>query len=104
MTWLKLTLQDGRTTIVNSDEVSEICDLRDSNGAAVWSHGTVTEVQESVEDIGEMIRTGESRKSVERIFLAIVYNFPHGYDPEEIWDAANTLDSAGPCRDVIIDT
>jgi hypothetical protein len=103
MAWLKLTLTDGRTTIFNSDKVSEICDLRDSNGAAVWSHGTVTEVHESVEDIGEMIECGEIRKRIERIFLAIVCNFPHGYDPDEIWDAANTLDSAGPCRDVIID-
>ena len=105
MAWLKLTLQDGRTTIFNSDKVSEIYDLRDSNGAAVWSHGTVTEVHESVEDIGEMIERGEARKQIERVFLAIVCNFPHGYDPEEIWEVASVLHHANKphYRQAIID-
>ena len=103
MTWLKLTLQDGRKAILNTDQISEISERSESSEAAVWSGGRLMFFQESVEEIAEMIERGEARKRIERVFLAIVYNFPHGYDPDEIWDAASTLDSAGPCWDVIID-
>jgi uncharacterized protein YlzI (FlbEa/FlbD family) len=103
MAWLKLTHLDGRTAILNTDQISEISERNGSIETGIRSDGTLMFFRESVEEIEEMIRTSEARKSVERIFLAIVYNFPHGYDPDEIWDAANTLDSAGPCRDVIID-
>ena len=34
------------------------------------------------------------RERVDRIFLAIVYNFPQGYDPAEIWEAARRLADA----------
>ena len=89
MAWLKLTMQDGRTTIFNSDEVSEICDLRDSNGAAVWSHGTVTEVHESVEDIGEMIQRAEWRERVLRVACAIMSNeHTNGLTSEQVWARA----------------
>jgi uncharacterized protein YlzI (FlbEa/FlbD family) len=103
MAWLKLTHVDGRKAILNTDQISEISERNGSIETGIRSDGTLMFFRESVEEIEEMIRTSEARKSVERIFLAIVYNFPHGYDPDEIWDAANTLDSAGPCRDVIID-
>jgi uncharacterized protein YlzI (FlbEa/FlbD family) len=103
MTWLKLTLQDGRKAILNTDQISEISERSGSIETGIRSDGTLMFFRESVEEIGDMIRESSARESVERVFLAIVCNFPHGYDPEEIWEAAKTLDSAGPCRDVIID-
>ena len=86
MAWLKLTLQDGRTTIFNSDEVSEICDLRDSNGAAVWSHGMVTEVRESVAEIAAMIEQAAWRERALQCACAIMSNeHANGLTSEQVW-------------------
>lgn len=103
MAWLKLTHLDGRKAILNTDQISEISERSGSIETGIRSDGTLMFFREPVEEIAAMIERGEARKRIERVFLAIVCNFPYGYDPEEIWDAANTLDSAGPCRDVIID-
>ena len=89
MTWLQLTLQDGRTCLVNSDKVSEVWPSAHScANAGIRQHHGVTLVRETVDEIGEMIQAAERRERVDGIFRAIVYNFPHGYDPAEIWDTA----------------
>jgi hypothetical protein len=95
MAWLKLTLQDGRTCLTNSDQVWEVWQSAHScANAGIRLHDGVTLVRETVEEIAAMIQAAERRERVDRIFLAIVYNFPQGYDPKEIWDAARRLESA----------
>ena len=108
MAWLRLTLQDGRTCLINTDQVSEI--FRAPVGctgcnAEVRQHDGLTSVRESVEEIGDMIERDEARKRIERVFLAIVCNFPHGYDPAEIWETASVLHHANKpgYREAIID-
>jgi uncharacterized protein YlzI (FlbEa/FlbD family) len=88
MAWLKLTLQDGRACLVNTDQVSEIyCNPLDSN-AEIRLHDGITIVREGVDEIAAMIEAAERRERAEAIFRAIACNFPHGYDPAEIWDTA----------------
>ena len=41
-----------------------------------------------------MIEAAERRERVDRIFLAIVYNYPQGYDPAEIWETARRPEDA----------
>ena len=95
MAWLKLTLQDGRTCLVNSDKVSEVWPSAHScANAGIRQHDGVTLVRETVDEIGEMIQAAERRERVDGIFRAIVYNFPHGYDPVEIWETAGRLEDA----------
>jgi hypothetical protein len=106
MAWLRLTLQDGRACLVNTDQVSEAWQSAHScANAGIRQHDGVTLVRETVEEIGEMIERGEARKQIERVFLAIVCNFPHGYDPEEIWEVASVLHHANKphYRQAIID-
>ena len=94
MAWLKVTHLDGRRAILNIDQISEISQRSDSPQVAIWCGGRLVFFRESPEEIGDMIERGEARKSVERIFLAIACNFPHGYDPAEIWETAKRLEDA----------
>ena len=105
MAWLKLTHLDGRRAILNTDQISEISERNGSVETAIRSDGTLMFFRESVEEIAEMIERGEARKRIERVFLAIACNFPHGYDPEEIWEAASVLHHASKpgYREAIID-
>ena len=105
MAWLKVTHLDGRRAILNIDQISEISQRSDSPQVAIWCGGRLVFFRESPEEIGDMIERGEARKSVERIFLAIACNFPHGYDPAEIWEAASVLYHANKphYREAIID-
>ena len=105
MAWLELTHLDGRKAILNTDQISEISERGDSPQTAIWSGGRLMFFRESLEEIGDMIERGEARKRIERIFLAIVCNFRHGYNPEEIWEAASVLHHANKpeYREAIID-
>ena len=95
MAWLKLTLQDGRTCLVNSDKVFEVWPSAHScANAGIRQHDGVTLVRETVEEIAAMIEAAARRERVEGIISAIVYNFPHGYDPVEIWETARRLENA----------
>ena len=50
MTWLKLTLQDGRTCLTNNDQVSEVWAAEHSvANAGIRQHDGVTLVRETVE-------------------------------------------------------
>ena len=88
MAWLKLTHLDGRRAILNTDQISEITERSGLIQTGIRSDGTLMFYRESVEEIGAMIEQAERRERVDRIFRAIVYNFPQGYDPDEIWDTA----------------
>ena len=88
MTWLKLTTLDGRKAILNTDQISEISERNGSIETGIWSGGTLMFFRESIEEIGPMIEAAERRERAEAIFRAIVCNFPHGYNPAEIWDTA----------------
>lgn len=88
MAWLRLTLEDGRICLVNIDKVSEIYNRVAEQKAQVRNHDGLTTVRESVDEIAGMIEQTERRERAEGIFRAIVCNFPHGYDPAEIWDTA----------------
>jgi hypothetical protein len=88
MAWLILTLQDGRTCVINTDQVSEVHDRCLDKYAEVRLHDGITIVRESAAVIAGMIEQAERRERAEGIFRAIVCNFPHGYDPAEIWDTA----------------
>ena len=94
MAWLKLTHLDGRRAILNTDQISEISERNGSIETAIWSGGTLMFFRESVEDIAAMIEAAARRERVEGIFRAIVYNFPHGYDPVEIWETARRIEDA----------
>ena len=88
MAWLKLTLQDGRTCLVNTDQVSEVFVSVADYNTGVRLHDGVTGVSEGVDEIAGMIEQAERRERAEAIFRAIACNFAHGYDPAEIWDTA----------------
>ena len=88
MAWLKLTHLDGRRAILNTDQISEITERSGLIQTGIRSDGTLMFYRESVEEIAAMIEAAERRERAQAIFRAIVCNFPHGYDPAEIWDTA----------------
>ena len=88
MAWLKLTHLDGRRAILNTDQISEISERNGSIETGIRADGALKFFRESVDEIAAMIEQAERRERVDRIFRAIVYNFPQGYDPAEIWDTA----------------
>lgn len=105
MAWLRLTMQDGRTTIFNSDEVSEICDLRDSTGAAIWSCGTVTEARESVEEIAAMIEQAVWCDRVLQVACALLSNkHSNGLTSEQVLARAMRFAAMVPEQPKSIDT
>jgi uncharacterized protein YlzI (FlbEa/FlbD family) len=72
MAWLKLTHLDGRTAILNTDQISEISERNGSIETGIRSDGTLMFFRESVEEIGPMIEQGERAELVTRFALAIV--------------------------------
>ena len=91
MAWLRLTLQDGRTCLINTDQVSEIYSSVLGCNAQIRLHDGPTTVRESAAVIAGMIEQAERRERAEGIFRAIVSNLSHGLTPVEIWDTAWTL-------------
>lgn len=86
MAWLRLTKQTGCEVLVNTDQVSEFTAYND--GTTVWCPTYSTDVRESIYEIVGMIEQAERLERAEGIFRSIVYNFPQGYDPVEIWKTA----------------
>jgi len=101
MAWLKLMKHDGSRILVNTDEVSEVHRVKDSSGngfgAAIWSHGEATGVDESAEEIAAMIEQAERRELVRRFALAIVSTeYPRNQAVAAIWKFASDLADAEP--------
>jgi len=91
MAWLRLTTERAQITLVNTDQITEICQNRSGCGCKIWGQGSLFDVRESVDEIAAMIELAERAERVDGIFRAIVPNFPHGYDPLEIVDTARRL-------------
>jgi len=89
MAWLRLTLQDGRTCLINTDQVSEIYDSSLDKYAEVRLRDGLTIVRESVEQIAGIIEQAEWRKSVLAVACAIVSNdHANGLTSEQVWARA----------------
>ncbi len=93
MAWLKLMKHDGNTILVNTGEVSEVRQIKDSFGddlgAAIWSHGELMGVRESAEDIAAMIERAEWRERVLKVACAIMSNeHANGLTSEQVWARA----------------
>jgi hypothetical protein len=101
MAWLKLMKHDGSRILVNTDEVSEVHRITNSSGdgfgAAIWSHGEATGVDESAGEIAAMIEQAERRELVRRFALAIVSTeYPRNQAVAAIWKFASDLADAEP--------
>lgn len=91
MAWLRLTTERVQTTLINTDQITEICQNRSGCGCKIWGQGSLLDVRESVDEIAAMIADAERRERLDGIFKAIVCNFPQGYDPAEIVETARRL-------------
>ena len=89
MAWLRLTLQDGRTCLINSDQVSEVYSSVLDRNAEVRLHDGVTIVGETVDEIAAMIERGEWRDRVLQVACAIMSNeHANGLTSEQVWARA----------------
>ena len=105
MAWLRLTLQDGRTCLVNTDQVSEFfVSLADYNTGA-RQHDGVTGVREGVDEIAAMIQHGVWRDRVLKVACAILSNnHVNGLTSEQVWARAVRFASMDPEQPKPIDT
>ena len=99
MAWLRLTLQDGRTCLVNTDQVSEFfVSLADYN-TGVRQHDGVTGVREGVDEIAGMIEEAKWRERVLRVACAIMSNgHAAGLTSEQVWARAVRFAAMDPER------
>ncbi len=101
MAWLRLTLQDGRTCLVNSDQVSEVYNDAPGRNTDVRTHDGVTSVRESVDEIAAMIEQAEWRERVLKCACAIVScEYSDGLTSEQIWTRAARFAMMEPERPV----
>lgn len=103
MAWLKLMKHDGSRILVNTDEVSEVHRITNSSGdgfgAAIWSHGEATGVDESAEEIAAMIEQAEWRDRVLKVACAIMSNeLTAGLTSEQLWARAVRFAAMDPER------
>ena len=105
MAWLRLTLQDGRACLINTDQVSEFfCNPLDRN-ACIRQHDGVTAVRESVGEIGAMIEQAAWRDRVLKVACAILSNnHVNGLTSEQVWARAVRFASMDPEQPKTIDT
>jgi hypothetical protein len=97
MAWLRLTLQDGRTCVINTDKVSEIYDSVPDRNAEIRLHDGLTIVRESVEQIAGMIAQAELRKRVLAVACAIISNeHSNGLTSEQVWTRAARFATMDP--------
>lgn len=86
MAWLRLTLQDGRTDLINTDQVSEVYDCVSDKCAELRLHDGITIVRESVDEIAAMIEKSELRERVLKCACAIMANeHSNGLAAEQLW-------------------
>ena len=106
MTWLKLTLQDGRTCLTNSDQVWEVWQSAHScANAGIRLHDGVTLVRETVEEIAAMIERSVWRERVLAVACAIMSNeHVNGLTSEQVWARAVRFASMDPEQPKTIDT
>jgi hypothetical protein len=103
MAWLKLMKHDGSRILVNTDEVSEVHWITNSSGdgfgAAIWSHGEATGVDESAEEVAAMIERDVWRERVLRVACAIMAN-EHAarLTSEQVWALAVHVAAIDPER------
>ncbi len=91
MAWLRLTLQDGRTCLVNTNSVSEVwqASAHSCANAGIRQHDGVTLVRETVEEIGDMIERAVWRDRVLTVACAIMSNeHANGLTSEQVWTRA----------------
>jgi len=99
MAWLRLTLQDGRTCLVNTDQVSEVWQPSSHScaNAGIRQHDGVTLVRETVEEIGDMIERAVWRDRVLTVACAIMSNeHANGLTSEQVWVRAVRFASMDP--------
>jgi hypothetical protein len=97
MAWLRLTLQDGRTCRINTDQVSEIYGSVLDKCTEIRLHDGVTIVRESVDEIASMIEEAEWRKRVLAVACAIMSNeHSNGLTSEQVWARAARFASMDP--------
>ncbi len=100
MAWLRLTLQDGRTYLVNGDQVSEVYNCVLDKCAQVGNHDGLTIVRESVDEIAAMIEQAEWRERVLRCACAIMANqHANGLTSEQVWARAARFAMMEPERE-----
>ena len=105
MAWLKLTLQDGRTCLVNTDQVSEIyCKPLDRN-AEIRLHDGLTIVGEGVDEIAGFIEEAVWRERVLQVACAIMSNeHANGLTSEQVWARAARFAAMDAEQSKTIDT
>jgi hypothetical protein len=104
MAWLKLTLQDGRKNLVNTDQVSEVWAAEHSAAnAGIRQHDGVTLVRETVDEINEMIERDAWRERVLRVACAIMSNeHANGLTSEQVWARAARFAAMDPEQEAFI--
>jgi hypothetical protein len=98
MAWLRLTLQDGRMCLINTDQVSEVYSNVLNRNAEIRLHDGVTIVRESVDEIAGMIEQAEWRKRVLKVACAIMSSttLSSGLTSEQVWARAVRFASMYP--------
>jgi hypothetical protein len=100
MAWLRLTLHDGRTDIINLDQVSEVSEVYDhplGKYAEVRLHDGITIVRESADEIAGMIEQVARRERVLAVACAIMSNeHSNGLTSEQVWARAARFVNAEP--------
>ena len=99
MAWLRLTLQDGRMCLINTDQVSEIYSSVLDRNAEIRLHDGITMVRESVGVIAGMIEQVAWRERVLAVACAIMSNeHSNGLTSEQVWTRASRFADAEPSR------
>ena len=89
MAWLKLTHLDGRKSILNTDQISEISERSDSPQSGIWSGGRLDFFRESLEDIAAMIDKAVWSDRAMQCACAIMSNeHANGLTSEQVWARA----------------
>lgn len=97
MAWLRLTDADGRETLVNSDQTTEI--YRGKFGTDIVTQRRVATFRESVDKIAAMIADAEWRERVLRCACAIMANeHANGLTAEQVWARAARFATMEPER------